>query len=166
METIMTAKKINYEFRERLNKVMGGFSHNFCYQCGACVGDCPTHRFLPEFSPRTIILQALYGMEDELTGPDSLIWNCTNCYNCQERCPQEVHPIEVIIALKNISREKGTHLKAVDHIIERVTEQGVTVMATDLIKRRRKELGLPPFTMQCHGEVSALLSDNEIIKEV
>ena len=161
----MTAKKINYEFRERLNKMMGGFSHNFCYQCGACVGDCPTHRFMPEFSPRTIILQALYGMEEELTGEDALIWNCTNCYNCQERCPQEVNPIEVIIALKNISREKGTHQKVVDNIIDRVSERGVTVLETDLIKRRRTELGLPVFEMKCQEEVSKLLADNEIIKE-
>ena len=161
----MTAKKINYEFRERLNKMMGGFSHNFCYQCGACVADCPTHRFMPEFSPRTIILQALYGMEEELTGEDALIWNCTNCYNCQERCPQEVNPIEVIIALKNISREKGTHQKVVDNIIDRVSERGVTVLETDLIKRRRAELALPVFEMKCQEEVAKLLADNEITKE-
>ncbi len=161
----MTTKKINYEFRDRLNKVIGGFSHNYCYQCGACVGDCPTHRFMPEFSPRTIILQALYGMEEELTGVDSLIWNCTNCYNCQERCPQDVNPIEVIIALKNISREKGTHLKGVDHIIGRVSQTGVTVISTDLIKRRRAELGLPEYKMQCEDEISILLKNNEIVKE-
>jgi len=161
----MTAKKINYEFRERLNKMMGGFSHNFCYQCGACVGDCPTHRFMPEFSPRTIILQALYGMEEELTGEDALIWNCTNCYNCQERCPQEVNPIEVIIALKNISREKGTHLKSVDNIIDRVSKQGVTVLHTDLIKRRRSDLGLGDFRIECEEEVAKLLSANNIIDE-
>ena len=161
----MTAKKINYEFRERLNKMMGGFSHNYCYQCGACVGDCPTHRFMPEFSPRTIILQALYGMEEELTGEDALIWNCTNCYNCQERCPQEVNPIEVIIALKNISREKGMHPKVVDNIIDRVGERGVTVLHTDLIKRRRSDLGLEDFRIECEEEVAKLLSANNIIDE-
>ena len=94
-------KKVNYKFREELNEVLGGFSHNYCYQCGACVADCPAHRFLAEFNPRTIILQALYGFEEDLIGPDSHIWNCTNCFNCYERCPQSVNPIEVIIALKN-----------------------------------------------------------------
>jgi len=154
----MTTKKINYEFRDKLDGVLGGMSHNYCYQCGSCVADCPTHQFLPEFSPRTIILQALYGMEEELTGEDSLIWNCTNCYNCYERCPQEVEPIEVIIALKNISREKGTHLKTIDNLIDRVSERGVTVLATDLIKRRRAELGLPEFKMDCEAEVAKILA--------
>jgi heterodisulfide reductase subunit C len=157
----MTVKKINYEFRERLNHMLGGFSHNFCYQCGACVADCPTHRFMPEFSPRNIILQALYGMEEELTGPDSLIWNCTNCYNCYERCPQEVNPVEVIIALKNIARQKGNHAKGVDTIIDRVSEHGVTVLETDLIKRRRAELDLPEFKIECVEEVTKLITGED-----
>ena len=150
-------KKINYEFREKLNKVLGGFAHNYCYQCGACVGDCPAHRFLPEFNPRQIILQSIYGFEEELTGPDSLIWNCTNCYNCYERCPQEVHPIEVIIALKNMSREMGTPTPTHDNIMERVKERGVTVLSTELIRRRRAALGLPEFKEDGLDEVRKLL---------
>ena len=162
-------KKINYTFREKLNSVLGGFSHNYCYQCGACVADCPTNRFLPEFNPRTIILKALYGMEEDLIGPESLIWNCTNCYNCYERCPQEVHPIEVIIALKNLSREKGTHKPGVDNILERVHNKGVTVMQTEMISRRRRELGLPEFEPQCREEVdklrAAMTSADKVEKE-
>jgi len=150
-------KKINYEFREKLNKELGGFSHNYCYQCGACVADCLTHRFLPEFNPRTIILQALYGFEEDLIGPDSLIWNCTNCYNCYERCPQDVRPIEVIIALKNMSRRAKNNPKTVDNIIERMGKTGVTVVETELIKRRRKELNLPEYKIECLDEVRKIL---------
>ncbi len=155
----MTIKKVNYEFRDKLNNVLGGFAHNYCYQCGACVADCPAHRFLPGFNPRQIILQAIYGFEEDLIGSDSMIWNCTNCYNCYERCPQEVHPIEVIIALKNMSREKGTHSPAVDNIISRVKEKSVTVTSTELIKRRREELGLTEFKLEGTEEVDKLLSD-------
>ena len=151
-------KKINYEFREKLNSVLGGFAHNYCYQCGACVGDCPAHRFLPEFNPRKIILQAIYGLEDDLLGPDSLIWNCTNCYNCYERCPQEVHPIEVIIALKNMTREKGTQLPAVDNILQRVNDKGVTVTSTEMIKKRRAALVLPEYKLEGKEEVEKLLN--------
>ena len=150
-------KKINYEFRDKLNKVLGGFAHNYCYQCGACVGDCPAHRFLPEFNPRQIILQSIYGFEEESTGPDSLIWNCTNCYNCYERCPQEVHPIEVIIALKNMSREMGTPTPTLDNIMERVKERGVTVLSTELIRKRRATLGLPELKQEGQDEVRKLM---------
>ena len=112
---------------------------------------------MPEFNPRTIILQALYGFEQELVGPDSLIWNCTNCYNCYERCPQEVQPIEVIIALKNMSRQGKNNPETVDNIIERVAKKGVTVAETELIKRRRKELNLPEYKSQCLDEVEKIL---------
>ncbi len=152
------AKKINYAFRDKLNAELGGFSHNYCYQCGACVADCPAHRFLDEFNPRSIILQALYGLEDDLIGSDSLIWNCTNCYNCYERCPQDVHPIEVIIALKNMSCSKEDAPQTVDSIIRRVKKDGLTVSRTDLIKRRREELGLPEFTMDCEEDLNTIFS--------
>jgi heterodisulfide reductase subunit C len=157
----MATKKINYEFRERLNRILGGFSHNYCYQCGACVADCPTHRFLPEFNPRTIILKAIYGLEEELIGPDSLIWNCTNCYNCYERCPQEVHPIEVIIALKNMSRQMSQHKPNVDNILNRVADKGFTVVQTELVNRRRNELHLPAFEPDCIEEVNKLFARDQ-----
>jgi heterodisulfide reductase subunit C len=148
----------NYQFREKLNKVLGGFSHNYCYQCGACVGDCPAHRFMPEFNPRLIMLRTLYGFEEELIGPDSLIWNCTNCYNCYERCPQEVNPVEVIIALKNMATEKKVSPQAVAANIERVRQKGTTVLLTDLIKRRRQELKLNEFQQNCLEEVEKIFN--------
>jgi heterodisulfide reductase subunit C len=151
-------KEINYDFREKLNNVLGGFAHNYCYQCGACVGDCPAHRFLPEFNPRQIILQSIYGFEEDLIGLDSLIWNCTNCYNCYERCPQEVQPIEVIIALKNMAKTKGTQSPTVDSIIKKVKEKGVTVLETELIKKRRQELNLPEFKQECVEEIEKILN--------
>lgn len=151
-------KKVNYKFREELNEVLGGFSHNYCYQCGACVADCPAHRFLAEFNPRTIILQALYGFEEDLIGPDSIIWNCTNCFNCYERCPQSVNPIEVIIALKNMTGDKGIDLPTVKNIIDRVREKAVTVTQTELTNKRRKELNLPEFKIESLEEVQKLVS--------
>ena len=150
-------KTVNYEFREKLNSFSGGFAHNYCYQCGACVGDCPAHRFLPEFNPRTIILQALLGFEEDLIGPESLIWNCTNCYNCYERCPQDVQPIEVIIALKNMARENGVYPKMQDMLMERVKTTGITVQQTSLIKKRREELGLAEFKFTKLEEIKKLI---------
>jgi heterodisulfide reductase subunit C len=150
-------KKINYAFREKLNKELGAFSYNFCYQCGACVADCPTHRYMEAFNPRTIILQALYGFEEELIGPDSLIWNCTNCYNCYERCPQQVNPIEVILALKNMAFRKGTNPPVINNILDRVKKKGVTVTKTDLIAKRRALLGLRDVKETCTDEIKKLM---------
>ena len=104
------------------------------------------------------MLQTIYGLEEELIGEESQIWNCTNCFNCYERCPQDVHPIEVIIALKNMSRLKGSQNPAVENILNRVKEKSVTVVETEMIKKRRRELGLPEFAPTCQEEVSKLLN--------
>lgn len=149
-------KKVNYAFREKLNATLGGFSHNYCYQCGACVADCPAHRFLEEFNPRTIMLQAILGLEQDLIGEDTIIWNCTNCYNCYERCPQDANPIEVIIALKNISVQEHPDKPSIRNIFRRVEQTGGTVQQTSLIEKRRKELGLPVYQSKCLDELNTI----------
>jgi heterodisulfide reductase subunit C len=143
----MTLKSINYQFKKKLNSTLGGEAHNFCYQCGACVGDCPAAMYSPDFNPREILLQALLGEEEILTGEKSPIWNCTNCYTCYERCPQAVRPVEVIIALKNICFEKSTSAPEVRDLVNNVKTSGRTVKITSLSDRRRKELGLKEVKM-------------------
>ncbi|MCX7996009.1 MAG: 4Fe-4S dicluster domain-containing protein [candidate division WOR-3 bacterium] len=134
---------VNFHFREKLNKVPGGKHHNYCYQCSACVASCPAARFAKKFNPRVILLKALLGMEEDLTGKDSVIWLCTNCYSCYERCPQDVRPIEVIIALKNICVEKGTAPDNLTKLSENIGKTGVSVAVTSAVNRIRQELGLP-----------------------
>jgi len=138
----MSIESINYKFKERLRLTLGGEAYSYCYQCGACVGDCPAAMYSVDFNPREILLQALLGDEETLTGKDSPIWNCTNCYTCYERCPQAVRPVEVIIALKNICYEKMTAADEVNQIVASVKATGRTVKITSLSDRRRKELGL------------------------
>jgi heterodisulfide reductase subunit C len=138
----MSTDSVNYRFKKRLNSTLGGEAHGYCYQCGACVGDCPAAMYSEDFNPREILLQALLGSEEALTGKDSPIWNCTNCYTCYERCPQAVRPVEVIIALKNICFEKMTSAPEVRELVNSVRTTGRTVKITSLSDRRRKELGL------------------------
>ena len=132
-------------FRERLGQVLEGDGVSFCYQCGACVGDCPSARFSADFNPRTIMMQVLYGMEEELIGPESVIWQCSNCFTCFDRCPQDVKPIEVIIALKNLMTERGLAPDGVVEAAERILETGRSAVVTSFTTRRREELGLPPL---------------------
>jgi heterodisulfide reductase subunit C len=143
----MPLKSINYQFKKKLNSTLGGEAHNFCYQCGACVGDCPAAMYSPDFNPREILLQALLGEEEVLTSENSPIWNCTNCYTCYERCPQAVRPVEVIIALKNICFEKMTSAQEVRELVNSVKTTGRTVKITSLSDRRRQELGLKEVKM-------------------
>ncbi|MFX1465444.1 MAG: 4Fe-4S dicluster domain-containing protein [Promethearchaeota archaeon] len=77
-----------------------------CYQCGTCTGSCPVARFGgEEFSPRNIIRLITLGDRDAVLH-NPLIWLCTNCYVCLERCPQDVKPPEVFVHLRNIAAKE------------------------------------------------------------
>ncbi len=157
----MEKKKIvvNFRFRESLNRVPGGKHHNYCYQCSACVAVCPAARFIKEFNPRMILLKALLGMEEELIGPDSVIWFCTNCYSCYERCPQDARPIEVIIALKNIAQEKGTAPPALIKLSENISKTGWSAIVTSAVNRIRSELGLPEIKKIPVAELKEIIEE-------
>ncbi|MFH1144688.1 MAG: 4Fe-4S dicluster domain-containing protein [Candidatus Eisenbacteria bacterium] len=144
--------------RRRLFAVLGGNHARYCYQCGACVGDCGSARFHPGFNPREIMLTALLGGLDELLAADSVIWKCSNCYNCYERCPQDVRPVEVIIALKNLAREEGTEPAEARAIQELILKTGRSAPVLASLDRRRRELGLPPLSPIDMTEIRTLLA--------
>ena len=114
-----------------------------CYACGICVGDCPAARFSDDFNPRQIFLKVCLGIEEGLTGVDSPIWKCTTCYTCYERCPAGVKPLDVIIALRNLSFEAGSSPDSVRSIRKNVLEKGVAGALTQKAVEQRKGLGLP-----------------------
>ena len=151
--------EINFEFRERLSEVLGGNHHNYCYQCGACVAQCPAARYSERFNPRSIMLDALLGREDTLIAEDSPIWLCTNCYSCYERCPQDVRPIEVIVALKNIANERGVAPTQIASFTENITKTGVAGMVTPAVQRIRESLGLPKLGEAPVDELLKILKD-------
>lgn len=114
-----------------------------CYSCGICVGDCPAARFSDDFNPRQIFLKVCLGIGEELVGPDSPIWKCTTCYTCYERCPAGVKPLDVIIALRNLSFRGGTSPEAVSSIQKSVIEKGVAGALTRRAIELREKMGLP-----------------------
>ncbi len=150
-------QRLNFAFREKLDAMAEGFRHNLCYQCGACVADCPARNYSERFSPRLIMLKALLGFEDELVQPDSEIWDCTNCYTCAERCPQDVRPVDVIIAIKNICNREQKAPPLVNVVSGAVAESGITTKVTSFIERKREELGLGPIGKYPVEEIKKIL---------
>jgi heterodisulfide reductase subunit C len=150
---------IDFGFRRELDKIVGGDHHNYCYQCGACVAQCPAAQYTDVFNPRQILLDTLLGRADVLLAPDSPIWLCTNCYSCYERCPQDVRPIEVIIALKNLAGLRRTAPAEVATMTENITKTGVSGMITPAVQRIREGLGLKPLGDYPVDEMLKLLED-------
>jgi heterodisulfide reductase subunit C len=150
--------RVDFAFRRELAEKVEGNLASFCYQCGACVGDCPSTRYGSDFNPREIMLKVLYGLGSELLKADSILWQCTNCYNCHERCPQEVKPVEVIISLKNMLADRGFVPDTVEKVIHTFETTGRTVPENPAIDKQRAKFGLPPLPQVPVDEIRALLA--------
>ena len=150
--------RVDFAFKRELAEKVEGNLASFCYQCGACVGDCPAMMYTDDFNPRMIMLKVLYGLGSELIGDDSLLWECTNCYNCAERCPQEVKPAEVIISMKNMMADRGIYPDGVEKIIATFETTGRTVPMSSAIDKQREKFGLPPLDEVPMDEIEKLLT--------
>ena len=137
-------------------KIEGNLA-SYCYQCGACVGDCPAAAYSDNFNPREVMLKVLYGLGDELLGEESVLWICTNCYSCHERCPQEVKPVEVIISLKNMLADRGGCPDPVAKVIKTFEETGRTTPLSPAVDRQRAKFGLSPLTPLPIDEIRKLI---------
>jgi heterodisulfide reductase subunit B len=155
--------RVDFDFRRELSRKVEGNLASYCYQCGACVGDCPATTYGSGFNPREIMLKVLYGLGHELLREDSVLWQCTNCYNCHERCPQGVKPVEVIISLKNMLADRGIYPPTVAKVIETFEKTGRTVPLTPAVDRQRERFGLPPMKAAPVDEIRALRDDSAAV---
>lgn len=153
--------RVDFGFRRRLAAKIEGHLVGACYQCGACVGDCPAATYGSGFNPREIMLKALVGLGEELIGEGSVLWQCTNCGNCQERCPQEVRPLEVILALKNMMADRGTVPEPVAKVVRAFEATGRTTPVGPIVERERQTYGLAPLGAVPVAEIQALLGPND-----
>jgi heterodisulfide reductase subunit C len=150
--------KVSPEFKQSLSKVESAGNLSSCYQCSACVAECPAAQQCAGFNPREIVLAAAVGVADYLTDKGSVIWQCTTCYNCYERCPQGTHPVEVVTALKNIAFRKGNAPEDVQALRKTVGEHSTIIVDSESIEKRRNELGLKPVPGAAPvSEISKLL---------
>ena len=149
--------EVSPEFKESLSKVEGAGNIAFCYQCSACVAECPAAQHYKGFNPREIVLAAALGVAGYLTERGSVIWQCTTCYKCYERCPQGTHPIEVITALKNAAFDKGNAPEDVVALRKTVSDQGALIVSSEAIEKRRSELGLKQVPAAPAAEINKLL---------
>ena len=152
--------RANFAFKRELARKIEGNLASFCYQCGACVGDCPAAVYSRgTFNPREIMLKVLYGLEDELLGEGNVLWQCTNCYNCHERCPQQVKPVEVIVSLKNMLADRGLVPPAAEKVNRAVLSGGRTTPMSSAVERQREALGLPPLSAPPVDEIRQLVGN-------
>jgi len=100
-------EQLREEINQRLEKLRDELS-DYCYQCGRCTSGCEAHKLL-ELEPHKIVALLKRGLIDEMTNSD-IIWTCMSCFKCRQRCPQNVAPVEILFALKNMVVASGKQI--------------------------------------------------------
>ena len=80
----------------------GGEALKKCYQCGTCTGTCPWAP-ITEFQIRKLIRLSQFGYD----GIEDLMWGCTTCKFCVDRCPRGVEIIDLVKSIRNMYSEGG-----------------------------------------------------------
>jgi len=157
-------KKIDHKLVEEIveDELLERFKS--CFQCGTCSGGCPSGR-RTAMRTRDLIRQALAGLEDELLTSD-LLWLCSTCYTCAERCPRNVPSTDIILKLRNLAAHKGLmrgpHIAVSKNLI--ATGHGVPI-DNERWSNFRKSLKLSPLPPTVHSFPEALKEVQTIVKE-
>ena len=132
-----------------LRRAVSEMAVEVCEQCGKCPAACPVARHMDGFNPRQLVVKVSLGRIEELL-KSGVIWTCTSCLKCRERCPENISPYDVILVLRNLAVRAGYDYPAgYDEFINTVIEHGVAqqpqmVRTRTRERRDRASLGLPP----------------------
>lgn len=143
----MAEVRLDPKFKEEVSRFPGGENIKRCFQCGTCSAGCPVREIDEKYNPRKIIRMVILGMRDRVL-PSDFIWLCSQCYTCEERCPQDVKIKEVMEILKNMAVREGYIKEAFAKQAETIGRLGVLYAISDFENKRRAELGLPQLPSQ------------------
>jgi CoB--CoM heterodisulfide reductase subunit B len=141
-----------YNYLMKLREIFDLNAVRKCYECGACVNDCPVVKITPEFNPNEIIGRLLSGELDAVIDSHN-IWRCVDCYTCYELCPQKMGMNKIFDKLKHLALEKGKSPKGFAASIEMFRKDGRLGEPTSV----RKKLKLPEPPKSGAEELKKLL---------
>jgi len=131
----------NPEFLKDLEKISRTDVH-MCFQCGTCTGGCPSAP-RSSYRIRLFMRKAVLGLETEaLTDPD--LWLCTTCYSCVDRCPRNLAPTDMIMAMRNLAFKRDIVPLNFLKTVQAIYKTGHGVPNNDANRAARVKLGLAP----------------------
>jgi heterodisulfide reductase subunit C len=129
-----------------------------CLQCAICTGSCPVSRVIDGFNPREMVLNYILNDEQEEVLETEMIWYCTTCQICSERCPHEIDISGLIIHIMNHAAERRNIPGPLQKQVAQIAGTGRAIAPTLRSKRRREEIGLKPPKEPDTGEIQNILS--------
>ena len=113
-----------------------------CYQCGQCTAVCPMAEQEQAYKIRRVLQMEKLGLTDEQPMELPLIFYCTTCYKCQDKCPQGVNIVDGLLEIRENAVQNGNILPAHKKIGQMLLDSGHAVPNNDEVKEKRVELGL------------------------
>lgn len=139
---VVDVSEADARFLRRLAAELGASDLSRCFQCGVCVASCPVREFETGFNPRRIMKLAKLGLKDVVLRSE-FIWLCSMCFLCQERCPQDVRPPEVMTVLRNMAAAEGIAPPNLLKLVDLLAEAGRVYPLDDFTEDEREDRGLP-----------------------
>jgi len=139
---VVDCDELDPGFRDEVAREAGGENIRRCFQCGTCVAICPVAEQDPRYDPRKIIRMVNLGMRKYVLSSPA-IWLCSGCYNCFERCPQDVKPTQILQAIQHIASREGYTHKAFKAAIGLLCQRGRLIEVSEFDNRTRVKMTLP-----------------------
>ena len=136
-----------------------------CYQCGTCASSCAPGLVNPEKNLRKLVQELLAAGDGLPPAVTELLWLCSTCYQCEDRCPEGVPLASLLIQLKNMAAEQGLLPVAICREIESIEACGFALQPSRGILSRRKKLGLPELPLPDSKEIRTLINRTRSLQE-
>jgi heterodisulfide reductase subunit C2 len=110
-----------------------------CFNCSTCLSGCPASYGDPPLLVRNLARMVILGLEENLLNEDTP-WACVSCSKCEEMCPMDVKPFEMILAIRQW-QSANDETRVPPSIVE-IYKRGYT-QAVGVNTELREKLGLP-----------------------
>jgi Fe-S oxidoreductase len=117
-----------------------------CIQCGVCTGSCPVSA--KGLNIRRLMREIKFSGRVDIP-EEGTLWSCTTCSTCEDRCPKELTPFDVILGMRGITVEEGKIAPTIRDALESVLKHG---NPWDRARVKRSEwaegLDIKPYTSE------------------